>query len=98
MLVEPAHTVDVDGAVIHPDALPDCSRLPEAKEGLVDQVDDVAHFSMLLFLLLALWSDRAVSEEFTSATGSLDDQPVVAVSESSLRTRETRCCSSSSEL
>src|SRR5690349_23721387 len=51
MLMKPAQPVDVDRAVIHPDALPDTRRLPETKKGLVDQIDDVVHCAKLHFLL-----------------------------------------------
>ena len=44
MVMEPAQTVDVDRAVIHPDTLPDSGRPLEAKEDLVDQIEYVAHF------------------------------------------------------
>ena len=97
MLMEPAQSVDVDRAVVHPDALPDSGRLPEAKECLVDQINYVAHFNAP-FLVVCLRGQIVRSDEFVSATGLLHGQPVVAVSENSLRTRETRCFSSSSEL
>jgi hypothetical protein len=44
MLMELAQSVDVDRAVIHPDRLTYSGRLPEPKEGLVDQIEYVAHF------------------------------------------------------
>jgi hypothetical protein len=49
MLMEPAQTIDVDRAVIHPNVLTDSGRLSEAKEGLVDQIEYVVHFSRVLF-------------------------------------------------
>jgi hypothetical protein len=46
--MEPAQSIDVDRAVIHPDTLPHSGRLLEAKEALVDQIEYVAHFPKVL--------------------------------------------------
>ncbi len=45
--MEPAQPLDVDGAVVHPDALQqigDAGRPLEAEVGLVVQIEYVAHF------------------------------------------------------
>src|SRR6516162_5539221 len=47
MLMKLAQTVEVDRAVVHPDALNqvgDCGRPLDTEEGLVDQIEYVAHF------------------------------------------------------
>ena len=48
MLMELAQTVEIDRAVVDPDALQhggDSGRLLAEKEGLVDQIEYVTHFS-----------------------------------------------------
>ena len=57
--MEPAQSVDVDRAVIHPDTLRDSGRLLEAKEGLVDQIEYVAHFPKVPFLSVACGAHSA---------------------------------------
>ena len=51
--MEPAQTVDVDRAVVHPDTLNqvgDTGRPLDAKYGLVDQIEYVAHFPRSLLV------------------------------------------------
>src|SRR5271163_4364265 len=114
MLMELAQPLDVDRAVIHPDRLTDPGRLPEAKEGLVDQVKYVAHFPKVHFLPVTLSGHAAQTNSLglqssplgsigrdayrIPPTGSAHGQPMVAVSENSLRTLEICCCSSPFEL
>ena len=82
--MEPAHTVDVDGAVVHPDTLQQVGgsgRSLTDERGLVDQIEYVAHFPAPLEI-----------------TGSGLSQPVVAVSEKSLSALEISCRKPSFEL
>src|SRR5262245_23763583 len=63
VMMEPAQTVDVDSAVVHPDTLNhvgDCGRPLDAKEGLVDQIEYVAHFPMSISYRLPTLSGHTV--------------------------------------
>lgn len=61
--MELAQSVDVDRAVIHPDGLADSGRLPEAKEGLVDQIKYVAHFPKFHFVVTDIDAAFAVHRQ-----------------------------------
>ena len=60
--MEPAQTVDVDRAVVHPDALQQVGgsgRSLADERGLVDQIEYIAHFPKLLICqLLTGWGFR----------------------------------------
>src|SRR5262249_50809418 len=56
MVMEPAHTFDVDGAVVHPDTLNQVGHAGcplDAKDRLVDQIEYVAHRLKVLSLSVA---------------------------------------------
>ena len=101
--MELAQSVDLDGAVIYPDGLTNSCRLLEAKEGLVDQIKYVAHFPRSF----CYWLSRRHTAQMNwlgaqsycvPLTGSGHGQPIVAVSENSLKTFEMCCCKFSFEL
>ena len=99
--MEPAHTVDVDGAVVHPDTLQQVGgsgRSLADKHRLVKQIEYVAHCPKVLFLSLAYAVASYGWAEFATATSSRRPQPALAVSEKSFRTLERSCHRSSFEL
>src|SRR6516164_1463840 len=81
MLMKLAQTVEVDRAVVHPDALNqvgDCGRPLDTEEGLVDQIEYVAHFPEVLFFAwlrcqaIQLGRIRLVCNRIHPVRGGLD--------------------------
>src|SRR5215207_246936 len=89
MLMEPAQTVEVDRAVVHPDTLQQVggSGRPLAdKRDLINEIEYVAHFPKVLFCRLLTFSGHTVGRATVTETGQ--PQSVVALSEKSLRALE----------
>src|SRR5271165_6822813 len=90
MPMEPAQTVDVDRAVIHPDALQHAGGAGDSlagEVGLVEQTEYVVHFLQGPCLSVVFF------ESFYRArpAGSWVGQPMVAVSEKSSMMLERTC-------
>src|SRR5271166_1095710 len=86
MVMEPAQSVDVDRAVIHPHTLNHVGgsgRSLGEKCALVDQIEYVVHLLKVLSLLFGYAVRPCSSDEFAGS-----GQPIVAVSEKSLRALE----------